>query len=180
MVERHLATQNLSEDKNAPFRQQASIIAKKKENKAEQLSDLKSVLANVEEELEEKQNKLKELAGDTILRGEEFKKYVNKLKGRTIIYKQNRAELSALKFESGILARTLEVLSSRDDNVLKALVNFISVYSCCSFSVIAFNVCLMRNFILATGRSPTWSVRVSRDRRQFGKDCRRNHRFRHH
>ncbi|KAK6632280.1 hypothetical protein RUM44_007321 [Polyplax serrata] len=121
MVEKHLATQNVSEDKNAPFRQQASIIAKKKENKAEQLGELRNALSNIEEEFEEKQGKLKELAGDTILRGEEFKKYANKLKGRTVVYKQNRAELSALKSESSILTRTLEILKSRDQNVTKAL-----------------------------------------------------------
>lgn len=124
MVEKHLATQNVSEDKNAPFRQQASIIAKKKENKAEQLGELRNALSNIEEEFEEKQGKLKELAGDTILRGEEFKKYANKLKGRTVVYKQNRAELSALKSESSILTRTLEILKSRDQNVTKALVSF--------------------------------------------------------
>lgn len=122
MVERHLATQNLSEDKNAPFRQQASIIAKKKENKAENLNDLKNVLANLEEELEEKLNKLKELAGDTVLKGEEFKKYVDRLKGRTVVYKQKRAELLALKSEHGILSRTLEILSSKEEEILKALV----------------------------------------------------------
>lgn len=128
MVERHLATQNLGEDKNAPFRQQASIIAKKKENKAEQLSDLRSALASIEEELEEKQNKLKELAGDTILKGEEFKKYVNKLKGRSIIYKEQKAELSQLRNESNVLSRTIEILNSRGGKVCEALVRIFSFF----------------------------------------------------
>ena len=88
----------------------------------ENLNDLKNVLANLEEELEEKLNKLKELAGDTVLKGEEFKKYVDRLKGRTVVYKQKRAELLALKSEHGILSRTLEILSSKEEEILKALV----------------------------------------------------------
>lgn len=123
MVERHLATQNPSEDKNAPFRQQSSIIAKKKENKAEQLSELRSQLSTLEEEFEEKKNQLKEVAGDTILKGEEFKRYVNKLKARSSVYKQHRAELASLKAEAGVLVRTLEILSSKDKSVLEAIVS---------------------------------------------------------
>lgn len=127
MVERHLATQNPGEDKNAPFRQQVAIISRKKENKVEQLSDMRSQLSAVEEELEEKQNQLRDIAGDTILRGEEFKRYVNKLRARSSVYKRHRAELAALKAEAGVLTRTLELLSSRDQSVLDAVVSRTSI-----------------------------------------------------
>lgn len=41
LVERHLASSNPAEDKLAPFRQQAAIIARKKDSIAEQFSELK-------------------------------------------------------------------------------------------------------------------------------------------
>jgi hypothetical protein len=53
-VERHLATNNPTDDKLAPFRQQAAIIARKKETTAEQLTELKNKLSAIEEELQVK------------------------------------------------------------------------------------------------------------------------------
>lgn len=72
--------------------------------------------------LQEKKNQLQEFAGDTVLRGEEFKRYVTKLRGRSSVYKRNRAELSALKAEAGVLARTVEILHARDEAVSQRLV----------------------------------------------------------
>ncbi|PSN57775.1 hypothetical protein C0J52_07269 [Blattella germanica] len=115
LVERHLATNNPADDKLAPFRQQAAIIARKKETTAEQLTELRSKLSV------EKRNQLQEFAGDTVLRGEEFKRYVNKLRGRSSVYKRHRAELSALKAEAGVLTRTVEILRARDETIMRGL-----------------------------------------------------------
>jgi len=54
LVERHLATNNPADDKLALFRQQAAIIARKKEATAEQLTELRNKLSTVEEELQVK------------------------------------------------------------------------------------------------------------------------------
>ncbi|XP_067006845.2 intraflagellar transport protein 81 homolog [Anabrus simplex] len=121
MVERHLATNNPSDDKLAPFRQQAAIVARKKETTAEQLGELRSKLSSLEEELEEKQGKLQQVAGETVLRGEEFKQYVNKLRGRSSVYKRKRGELSSLKTESGVLTRTIEILQKKDEELSRSL-----------------------------------------------------------
>ena len=53
-MERHLATNNPADDKLAPFRQQAAIIARKKETTAEQLTELRNKLSALEEELQVK------------------------------------------------------------------------------------------------------------------------------
>lgn len=121
LLERHLASNNPADDKLAPFRQQAAIISRKKENVVEQLSELRSRVSALEEELREKQGQLKEIAGEIILRGEEFKQYVNKLRARSSVYKRSRAELSAMKAETGVLTRTLEILKSRDETLLRGL-----------------------------------------------------------
>jgi hypothetical protein len=60
-----------------------------------------------------------------VLRGEEFKRYVTKLRGRSSLYKRQRAELSALKAEAGVLTRTVEILRARDEAVLRGLVCFL-------------------------------------------------------
>lgn len=75
--------------------------------------------------LQEKKNQLKDFAGETVLRGEEFKRYVTKLRGRSSLYKRNRAELSALKAEAGVLTRTTEILRARDEAILRGLVCFL-------------------------------------------------------
>ena len=53
---------------------------------------------------------LQAYAGETILKGEDFKRYVSLLREKSLTYKEQRAELSDLKAEYGVLERTLEVL----------------------------------------------------------------------
>ncbi|XP_063245204.1 intraflagellar transport protein 81 homolog isoform X4 [Bacillus rossius redtenbacheri] len=121
LVERHLATKNPTDDKLAPFRQQAAIIARKKETVTEQLKELQSTVNALDDELAEKQARLQELAGESVLSQEEFKRYVNKLRGRSCVYKRQRAELLALRAEAGVLARTLEVLQARSRAAVQGL-----------------------------------------------------------
>lgn len=51
-MEKHLTTSNPVEDKLAPFRQQAAIIARKKDVIAEQFSELKAQLNKLQEEIQ--------------------------------------------------------------------------------------------------------------------------------
>lgn len=124
MVESQIAEQGPGEDKNAPFRQQAAIISRKKEAKAEQLAELRSQLSQIDEEMTLKQKQLHEVAGEMVLRGDDLKKYVSKLRVRGALYKKNKALLSTLKTEAGVLTRTLEILATRDQSVMEALVRF--------------------------------------------------------
>ena len=70
---------NTKEDKLLMFRQQASIVAHKKDNAVEQLRDIRDVLIRTEAELEEKRNRIMATSGnrgdagshEPILRGEE-------------------------------------------------------------------------------------------------------------
>jgi len=96
--------------------------------------------------LQEKKNQLKEFAGDTVLRGEEFKRYVTKLRGRSSVYKRNRAELSALKAEAGVLTRTVEILRARDEAISRRLVcvcTEVSHYLRIFFVYINFMYCIV-------------------------------------
>jgi len=109
------------EDKLALFRQQAAIISRKKETTAERLNDARSSLQTSEEEVKEKQQHVSSFAGETVLRGDDFKRYVNALRNKSTTYKQKRTELSELKSEYGVLARTLEVLRSKEESLQQTL-----------------------------------------------------------
>ena len=109
------------EDKLTLFRQQAAIITRKKETTAERLNDARSALSAAEDEVRDKKGQIGSLGGEVILKGEDFKKYVNALRTKSNDYKEKRQQLSELKSEYGVLARTLEVISSRNDNLNESL-----------------------------------------------------------
>ena len=58
-----------------------------------------------------------------VLRRRQFKRYVNKLRTKSTTYKKKKVELSGLRAELGVLARTEEVLSQRHDVLDRKLVN---------------------------------------------------------
>ena len=109
------------EDKLTLFRQQAAIIARKKESTAERLSDARTALAGAEDEVRDKKTQVGSFAGETILKGEDFKRYVTGLRNKSNQYKEKKQDLSELKSEYGVLARTLEVLTSREESLQQSL-----------------------------------------------------------
>lgn len=103
-------------DRLVLFRQQASIIARKKEAAVEEYKALADELATTEKELLSKREQLKDFDGGIVLREDEFKRYVSKLRTMNTEFKRKKGELSAFKAELGVLARTEEILRSRDQN----------------------------------------------------------------
>ncbi|KAM4707425.1 intraflagellar transport protein 81 homolog [Discoglossus pictus] len=109
------------DDKLSLFRQQAAIIARKKENKAEELQEAKEEIANLEKEISQKSNQSRDLDGSEVLRGDEFKRYVSKLRGKSSVFKKKRQELAELSAEYGVLQRTEEILKQRHDSMQQQL-----------------------------------------------------------
>lgn len=103
-------------DKLVLFRQQASIISRKREAAVEEYKALMDEVAAGEEELQSKREQLKDFDGGIVLREDEFKRYVGKLRVMNAEFKKKKAELSALKAEYGVLVRTDEILKSKDTN----------------------------------------------------------------
>lgn len=114
--EKRMPGKDPAQDKVALFRQQASIITRKREVAAEEFKTLMDELANTKKEIEAKNEKLKEFDGGVALRDEEFKRFVAKLRTISVEYRAKKAKLSALKAECGVLDRTAEILKSRDEN----------------------------------------------------------------
>ncbi|RVE54877.1 hypothetical protein evm_000644 [Chilo suppressalis] len=123
LVQRRLAAAGPQEDKLAPFRQQATVIRRNKDASAVRVHELTASLKDYEATLADLHSQVRQLLGDTVLRGEELKKYVNSLRTKSTVYKRQRANYSTFKVEAGILARTLDIISTADPTVEMALVN---------------------------------------------------------
>ncbi|KAK8789176.1 hypothetical protein V5799_021046 [Amblyomma americanum] len=98
---------------------QAAVIARKKEAAAETLNELRLQVAQLEAQLQEKQSLVS--GGEQVLKGDEFKKYVNALRGKSSQYKQQRQELAELRAETGVLARTQEILTQKERELTQSL-----------------------------------------------------------
>ncbi|KAM4809017.1 intraflagellar transport protein 81 homolog [Rhinophrynus dorsalis] len=106
-----------TDDKLSLFRQQAAIITRKKETKAEELQEAKEEIANLEKEIAQKSSQARDIDGSEVLRGDEFKHYVSKLRYKSSVFKKKRQELAELSVEYGILQRTEEILRQRHDSM---------------------------------------------------------------
>ncbi|XP_070538822.1 intraflagellar transport protein 81 homolog [Ptychodera flava] len=121
LIEKRMMRNDPIDDKLSLFRQQASIIARKKEAAAEVLSETKEELQACQREVREKREQAKSVQGEEVLKGDDFKRYVNKLRGKSTVYKKKRQELAELRAEYGVLSRTEEILKQRDGQVSYAL-----------------------------------------------------------
>nr|XP_054771466.1 intraflagellar transport protein 81 homolog [Lytechinus pictus]XP_054771500.1 intraflagellar transport protein 81 homolog isoform X1 [Lytechinus pictus] len=117
LIEKRMMSNDPKDDKLSLFRQQASIIARKKEGRADALREAKEELIQAKQELTEKRESAKNLEGEEVLKGDEFKRYVNKLRGKSTDYKRKRQELAELRAELGVLSRTEEILKQRDEQI---------------------------------------------------------------
>ncbi len=116
LVDKRMPGKDPEQDRVALFRQQAAVIAKKREKAAEEYKELMDELNTIKQEIQSNKEKLNEFDGGVALRDEEFKRYVAKLRTISVEYRAKKATLSALKAESGVLERTFEILKSRDEN----------------------------------------------------------------
>ncbi|KAJ3091770.1 Intraflagellar transport protein 81 [Quaeritorhiza haematococci] len=110
-----------ADDKLALFRQQATIITRKKEEMSKKLATLTEDVKRMDAECERKQAVAKGVQGIKMLKGEDFKRYVSELRGKSNVYKRKKAELSELTAEFGVLQRTEEILKSREQSMQSAM-----------------------------------------------------------
>ncbi|XP_031327513.1 intraflagellar transport protein 81 homolog [Photinus pyralis] len=123
LIENKMSTIDVSSDNQlVAFRNQATIIANKKQEVSKSVMELKSKMNSIQDEIVEKEDLLKTLIGGPLLQGDNLKKYVSKLRAQNILYKEYKGQLSALTTEIGILNRTVDILKSTDpsfDELLK-------------------------------------------------------------
>ncbi|WAR28260.1 IFT81-like protein, partial [Mya arenaria] len=106
LVEKRMRSGEPMDDKLSLFRQQAAIIAHKKENAAEGLRETRDEYSRFTHEVDDKRELARQASGGgEVLKGDEFKRYVNKLRSKSTIYKKKRQELAELKAEFGVSSK---------------------------------------------------------------------------
>uniref|UniRef100_A0A336MJ98 CSON000795 protein n=1 Tax=Culicoides sonorensis TaxID=179676 RepID=A0A336MJ98_CULSO len=117
LVETKMNERGTQNDTLGPFRQQAAMVARKKEQAAEALDQASTELREIEAQLQEKQAKLQNTVGEVILRGEELKQFVNTLRAKSNVYKEQRAKLASMRAETADLTQTLNNLKAQDPSL---------------------------------------------------------------
>lgn len=121
-LQRKVAT-NISDDKLAPFRNQAKIIANKKNELATTVINLKQEVEVAEAKIAEKRSTLQGILGGPAMYGSELKQYISNVRDRCNLYKELRVQEQAMRSELGVLNRTVEILQSLEPGMAKALEN---------------------------------------------------------
>ncbi|XP_054628730.1 intraflagellar transport protein 81 homolog isoform X2 [Dunckerocampus dactyliophorus] len=121
LIEKKMMRSDPRDDKLTLYRQQASIIIRKKEAKAEELQEAREELAAAERQLKHKTDQARASNGEEVIRGDELKRLVVKLRSKGTVYKKKRQEIAELKAEYGILQRTEEILKQRHEAVQEKL-----------------------------------------------------------
>ncbi|XP_066465999.1 intraflagellar transport protein 81 homolog [Tiliqua scincoides] len=121
LIEKRMMKYEPIDSKFSMYRQQASIISRKKAAKAEELQAAKEEMSTLERQMLQKSTQARELNGTEVLKGDEFKRYVNKLRSKNTLYKKKRLEIAEITAEYGILQRTEELLTQRHEDIQQQL-----------------------------------------------------------
>ncbi|XP_039766370.1 intraflagellar transport protein 81 homolog isoform X2 [Ornithorhynchus anatinus] len=121
LIEKKMMRNEPIEGKLSLYRQQASIISRKKEAKAEELQEAKEKLSNLERELSEKANQTRQFDGTEVLKGDEFKRYVSKLRSKSTVFKKKHQVIAEFRAEFGLLQRTEELLKQHHETIQNQL-----------------------------------------------------------
>lgn len=108
---------NPADDKLAIYKQQASLVSKKKERLLEDLKKTEEEQRKVEAEVAKKDQALEKLRGPGYKTKDDFKKYANNLREKTNQYKKMKDELKDIAAEISVLSRTEAILRSRKENI---------------------------------------------------------------
>ncbi|XP_040010513.1 intraflagellar transport protein 81 homolog isoform X4 [Xiphias gladius] len=121
LIEKRMMRNDPMDDKLTLYRQQASIIIRRKESKAEELQEAREGLAVSERELRQRISQAQASDGEEVIRGDELKRLVVKLRSKGTVYKKKRQDIAELKAEYGVLQRTEEILKQRHETVQQKL-----------------------------------------------------------
>lgn len=119
LIHKRDSNRDLSDDKLIMFRQQATIVARKKDQCAETLENHRAEHNHLDKQLKEKRKQFGD-DGET-LKGEDFKRYVIKLRSKGNTYKSKREDIAQLQAEYVTLKRTEEIIKKKYDNIKEHL-----------------------------------------------------------
>uniref|UniRef100_A0A8C6V190 Intraflagellar transport protein 81 homolog n=1 Tax=Neogobius melanostomus TaxID=47308 RepID=A0A8C6V190_9GOBI len=115
LIEKRMMRNDPMDDKLTLYRQQASIIIRRKEAKAEELQEAREELSNAERELNQRGDH-----GFHVLR-QDMQRLVTRLRSKGTQYKKKQKEMAELQSEFGVLQRTVDILTKRHEDAQKTL-----------------------------------------------------------
>ncbi|KAJ6656716.1 hypothetical protein lerEdw1_003603 [Lerista edwardsae] len=122
LIEKRMMKYEPIDSKFSMYRQQASIISRKKAAKAEELQATKEEMSALEKQMLQKSNQARELNGTEVLKGDEVRPVWEEsgkeaLRSKNTLYKKKRLEIAEITAEYGILQRTEELLTQRHEDI---------------------------------------------------------------
>lgn len=108
-VEQHNQDQRLT-----VYKQQASLVAKKKETAMKEQTGLEEERNQLGRELSVKEREYEQQKGHKFMTREEFKSYAASLRETSVRFKRYKGELTELRSENAILSRSVQVLQAKD------------------------------------------------------------------
>jgi len=108
-VEKHNQDQRLT-----VYKQQASLVAKKKETVLKEHGVLEEERNKLARELSQKEREYEQQKGHKFMTRDEFKSYAASLRETSVRFKRLKGDLNELRQENAVLARTAQVLQAKD------------------------------------------------------------------
>lgn len=98
----------------AVYRQQANLVAKKKEGVTSEHRRVEEERDTLSKELNMKEREYEQMKGHKFMKRDEFKKYAESLREKSGKFKRLKTELSELRAEVAVVRRTEELLQAKD------------------------------------------------------------------
>lgn len=98
----------------AVYKQQANLVAKKKEAVLKDKKMLEDERDSLSKDLSTKEREYEQMKGHKFMKREDFKTYAASLRDKSAKFKLKKAELSELRHEVAVLQRTEQILQSKD------------------------------------------------------------------
>merc|ERR1719277_2211048 len=98
----------------AVYKQQANLVAKKKELVLKDQKKLEDDRDTLSKELSTKEREYEQMKGHKFMKRDEFKNYAASLRDKSAKFKRFKAELSELRHEVAVLSRTEQLLQAKD------------------------------------------------------------------
>merc|ERR1719158_2172157 len=113
-LESTISEQNQPDSRLSVYKQQANLVAKKKEMALKDKKVLEDERDALSKELSTKEREYEQMKGHKFMKRDEFKNYAASLRDKSAKFKRLKAELSDLRHEVAVLTRTEQILQAKD------------------------------------------------------------------
>ncbi|CAG9333308.1 unnamed protein product [Blepharisma stoltei] len=116
--------QNPAEDKLGVYKQQASLVSKKKEKAIEKLKSLEQEESKLEKKMMQKEKEYENVkGGNKFMSRDEFTKYSQSLRAKKTQYQQMKAQLRDIRADLAVLGRTEKILKGEAEEQIREMRN---------------------------------------------------------